>query len=104
MVKVIVSVVDSWVVTLQPQTETVTPSLADPSVSVYSVNFLQTLDPPVLSAIEEWLLEAPSAVAILSVAKETKQCRLTTILAEGATEILLSADSSTAVPALTQAE
>lgn len=99
-----VLVVDSWVVTRQPQTDTVTPSAADPSVSVYSVILVQALAPPVSSDIEEWLLDTPSAVAILSVAKATKQCLLTTILAEGETLILLSADSSTAVPAATQAE
>lgn len=68
-----VLVVDIWVVTRQPQTDTVTPSASDPSVSVYSVILVQALDPPVLSEIEVWELEAPSEVAILSVAKATKQ-------------------------------
>jgi hypothetical protein len=81
---VMVSVVAIWVVSTQYQTDTTDPSAATPSVSVFSVALTQTLlDPEALSAMDEWSVDVPSAVPMLSVWHVTTTSRPTTKLAEG---------------------
>ena len=99
VVMVMASVVLIWVVMRQPQTETVQPSPAEPSVSVYSAILRHRLVlPDALSATPVWVLLMPSAVAELSVTPITKTSLSITKLADGFIASVVPMVSVTACP------